>query len=128
MSNKILCIVESAYRGTLEEQDDSIMWLTQALGKAGGQMSVVLRGNAVNYAVKAQNPAGVTIGSLAIEHPIDPTADIARMRKAGIPVYLVREDMERRGLSRQALVDDIELVGQHDLAGMFGNYDHVWHW
>lgn len=128
MSKKILCIVESAYRGTLEEQDDSIMWLTQALGKAGGQMSVVLRGNAVNYAVKAQNPVGVSIGKLAIEHPIDPTADIARMKGAGIPVYLVQEDLAKRGIGAQALVGDVQLIAQRELAGMFAGYDHVWHW
>jgi sulfur relay (sulfurtransferase) DsrF/TusC family protein len=128
MNKKILCIVESAYRGTLEEQDDSIMWLTQAIGKAGGQMSVVLRGNAVNYAVKAQNPSGVTIGKLAIERPIDPTADIARMKQAGIAVYLVKEDLDKRGIGQQALIGDVELLGQRDLAGMFAGFDHVWHW
>ena len=128
MGKKILCIVESAYRGTLEEQDDSIMWLTQALGKAGGQMSVVLRGNAVNYAVKAQNPSGVAIGKLAIEHPIDPTADIARMKGAGIPVYLIKEDLERRGIVTHALIGDMQLIAQRELAGLFANYDHVWHW
>ena len=124
---KILCIVESAYRGTLEEQDDSIIWLTQALAKAGGQMSVVLRGNAVNYAVAAQNPKGVTIGKLEIENPVAPTREIARMKSAGIPVYLIREDLERRGIAASAVVGDVEMVSQGQLAGLCGKFEQVWH-
>ncbi len=66
---KILCVVETAYRGTQEEQDDAVLWLTHALKKAGSEMGVLLRGNAVNYAVASQDPTGVVIGKLPIEHP-----------------------------------------------------------
>ena len=60
---KILCIVETAYRGTQEEQDDAVLWFTHALRKAGGVMGVLLRGNAVSYAVRGQDPHGIVIGN-----------------------------------------------------------------
>ncbi len=125
---KILCVVETPYRGTLEEQDDATLWLTHALKKAGSEMGVLLRGNAVNYAVASQDPAGVVIGKLSIEHPPYPHKDLLKMKEAGIPVRVVREDAEERGISPQSLVKNFTLVSGSELAGLFSQYDQVWHW
>ena len=124
----ILCIVESAYRGTQEEQDDAVLWLTQALSKAGGSMGVLLRGNAVNYAVAAQDPTGVVIGKLSIERPLHPQKDLLKMKEGGIPVYVVKEDAEERGIARQSMIGEVELVSNSDLPGLFARYDQVWQW
>ncbi len=125
---KILCVVETPYRGTLEEQDDATLWLTHALKKAGSEMGVLLRGNAVNYAVASQDPAGVVIGKLSIEHPCYPNEDLLKMKQAGIPVRVVREDVEERGISLESLVKDFELISGSELPNLFSQYDQVWHW
>lgn len=125
---KILCVVETPYRGTLEEQDDAVLWLTHALKNAGSEMGVLLRGNAVNYAVVAQDPAGVVIGKLPIEHPVYPHQDLLKMKKAGIPVHVVREDLGERGIPVESLVKDFELVSRSQLPDLFAQYDQVWHW
>ena len=125
---KILCVVETPYRGTLEEQDDATLWLTHSLKNAGGNMGVLLRGNAVNYAVAAQDPAGVVIGKLPIEHPVYPQKNLLKMKQAGIPVHVIREDVEERGIPLESLVKDFTLISGSELPNLFSQYDQVWHW
>ena len=75
---KILSIVETAYRATIEEQDDTILWLNHMFKNSGADISVLLRANAVNYAVKGQNASGLAFGDSSMVHAPEIDKDVAQ--------------------------------------------------
>ena len=125
---KILSIAERAYHGTIEEQDDTILWMTHILKNAGADISLLLRGNAVNYAVVGQDASGLSFGGVELDVPPTLDKDVANIVEAGIPTYVVREDLEDRGIGQQEIAKGVNLVGRGDVADLFDSHDTIWHW
>jgi hypothetical protein len=129
MAKRSLNIVETAYRAVMEEQDDTILWLLAAMQGAGGVHTVVLRGNAVNYAVAGQGAPGLTVGQWKQTQAPRMDRDVVDlMENRRIPVYVVEEDLAERGVGREELVPRVKLVSRKALPALFAEYEMVSHW
>ena len=129
MAKKTLNIVESAYRAVMEEQDDTILWVLAAMQGAGGEHTVVLRGNAVNYAVAGQGAPGLTLGEWKQTQAPRMDKDVIDLiEKRKIPVYVIEEDLAARGIEKSALVPGAKLLGSKMLPNLLAEYQIVSHW
>ena len=129
MAKKSLNIVELAYRAVMEEQDDTILWLLAAMQGAGGAHTVVLRGNAVNYAIAGQGVSGLTVGEWKQTQAPKMDRDVIDlMENRKIPVYIVEEDLTERGIASNELVPGVKLVSRKALPTLFADYEIVSHW
>ena len=124
---KALNVIASAYRATLEEQDDTIVWLSHALRGAGAQVDVLLRGNAVNSA-RGQDASGLEFGRWKQTQPPRIESDVASLIAKGAAVYALAEDLAERGLAEADIVSGVEPVSMRDLVALLPRYAHVWFW
>lgn len=125
---KALQIIESAYRCTIEEQDDPSVWISQAMKGAGADLDILLRGNAVNYAVSGQDASGLVFGNKPQTQPPKLDQDLHRAIEKGITVYIVADDVKSRGIPEGKMINGVTQIARQDLPGLFGNYDQIWHW
>jgi sulfur relay (sulfurtransferase) DsrF/TusC family protein len=113
----------------MEEQDDTILWLLAAMQGAGAEHTVVLRGNAVNYAVAGQGVPGLTVGEWKQTQAPKMDRDVLDLiEKRKIPVYVVAEDLSDRGIESSELVPGVQLLSRNELPALFGEYAVVSHW
>ena len=113
MSKKILQIVETAYRATLEEQDDPVLWLVTSLRGNGADTDVLLRGNAVNYVVRDQDASGLQFGERRQTQPPRLADDVRRLGEKGVRVFYVEDDAKRRGIARDEIIDGPTPIAAH---------------
>ncbi len=125
---KVLQIVATAYRATLEEQDDPIIWISHAMKGAGADLDVLLRGNAVNYAVAAQDATGLSFGDWQQSQPPDLAGDISGLAAKDVNVFVVQDDLDERGLRDTPLVAGIETLSRGRLPALLNDYDQIWNW
>lgn len=125
---RVLQIIAPAYRATLEEQDDTVLWFTRAIRAAGAQADVLLQCSAVNYAVQAQDAGGLRLGAWRQVHPPDIAGELGALIAGGARVAAIREDLEDRGIAEKQLVAGVELLGRRSLAALYGQYDRIWKW
>ena len=125
---KTLSIIETAYRATLEEQDDTIVWITHAMTGAGADLGVLLRGNAVNYAVRGQAVVPLSFGGRTQANAPDVAGQVAGLVGKGVGVFVVQDDLEARGIGGGELIEGLKPVSRTDLPGLLESHDRVWHW
>jgi sulfur relay (sulfurtransferase) DsrF/TusC family protein len=118
---------ERVYRATIEEQDDTILWFNRTLKNAGVDIAILLRANAVNYAVQGQDASGLRFGQLSQTNPPKLDQDVAALIEKGVPVYVVKEDTGERGLGEEDLVCGVQPVSRSMLPQLLDQFDHIWH-
>ncbi len=129
MAKKTLNIVESAYRAVMEEQDDTILWVLAAMQGAGAEHTVVLRSNAVNYAVTGQGAPGMCVGEWKQTGAPKMDRDVADLiEKRKMTVYVIEEDLEQRGIEKSELMSGIELIPRSRLSGLCEEHTVVSRW
>lgn len=123
-----LNIIESAYRATIEEQDDTVIWITHAMKGAGAELTVLLRGNAVNYTVIGQKAPQISFGEWQQTHPAQIDQDLVALMGKGVSVYVSEEDLAQRGISLSALISGVKTVNREGVLDLVENHDRIWHW
>jgi sulfur relay (sulfurtransferase) DsrF/TusC family protein len=124
---KYLSIIDSAYRATVEEQDDTAMWFTHAMKNGGADVSILLRGDAVNYAVQNQDAKGLRFGSRAVKGP-DIVRDIKAVVDKKIPLFVVSDDLVERGIPTSQLVTGVEQIPRAKIAKLIEGHDRILSW
>jgi sulfur relay (sulfurtransferase) DsrF/TusC family protein len=125
---KVLNVIRTAYRGTLEEQDDTIVWITHAMKGAGAELDVLLRGSAVNYAAKAQEVSPMSFGQRTQKNAPRLARDVSALIDKGVAVYIVDEDLAERGIADNDLIAGVARIKRAEMPKLFDGYDHVWAW
>jgi hypothetical protein len=98
------------------------------LQTAGLDMTILLRANAVNYAVRGQDSSGLRFGKLDVAHPPALDADLAALIDHDVPVYYVADDAHTRGIAPATMIDGVQPVQADDLATLFELYEQIWLW
>ena len=124
---RYLSIIDSAYRATIGEQDDTAVWFTHAMKNGGADISILLRGDAVNYAVLNQDAKGLRFGSRAVKGP-DMVRDVKAVIDKKVPLYVVSDDLAERGIQPSQLIPGIEQVQRSAIPKLLENHDRVLTW
>ncbi len=125
---KVLQVIDQAFRTTGEEQDDTILWLTQCMQGAGANLEVLLTGHGVFYSVQSRAQPLLAFGNWKQTEPADITQDLRRLREKGVPVYAVREELMERGLFGLPVQPGVEVISRDAVTQLYENADQIWHW
>jgi hypothetical protein len=128
LAKRQLHLIDAAYRATLEEQDDTIVWLCHALRGAGAELDVLLSGNAVGYGLRGQHVAPLQFGSRRQRQAPDLAGDLAGLLGKRVACFYVEEDAAERGVEPAELLEGLVPISRTKLAGLFARYDQIHRW
>ncbi|NGO12377.1 hypothetical protein G5C60_33430 [Streptomyces sp. HC44] len=119
-----LAIVERAYRGAVEVAYFDALFLGIEIHRQLG-LDLLLRGEAVTYAVDAPPPEPLLVGKRLLDTLDAPRADLLRLRDLGVGIRVESEDLAALGLSADRLIDGAECVAAGEFTACWPDYDRI---
>ena len=127
MPKKILSVLAHTEYGNLEDSDIGLF--ASAFASVAGQpLTLLLREEAVNYAVRGQEGTGIKIAGAVVQPGFLIETDLRSVHQANTPLYAIQEDVEERGLRKDELIEGIQLLSRTELAKFVDQFDTVWNW
>lgn len=127
--NDYLVIIEDGYRGSIESQFVDMLYFIREMNrqfdKIDSGVDVVLRGSAVTYAVPGPVPS-IRVGDRKVDTLTDPHESLRRLIGEGAKVRVEEDDLRTLGLTKDDLLDNVELVSSNETALFWKDYRHVW--
>ena len=127
MAKKILSVLAHTEYGNLEDSDIGLF--ASAFSSVAGQpLTLLLREDAVNYAVRGQDGTGIRIAGAVVQPGFLIETDLTSCRQSNIPVYAVQEDLETRGIKKDELIAGVQLLSTKEMGKFIDQFDTVWNW
>ena len=117
---RVLQVIGPSYRLSREEHGSSVVWDTRALAGGAGAFGLLLRADAVAYAMRGA-------GAASAPESHDGASDgVARLVENGVDVRYVEEDARERGLESLHLIDGVRPLKESDVPRHLSGYELVW--
>ena len=125
---KVLNIVSTGYRATLEEQDDTVLWFSQSLRRAGAEVDILLCGSAANYVIRGQSVKPIAIGTRTQRNAPDVHGQLDELARSGAAIFVLDQDLESYALRDCPRLDQVRLIRAAELGRFVSGYEAVWQW
>jgi len=96
--------------------------------RSGADITLLLMGNAVHYAVYGQQLPPLSFGTAVITFPPRLDQALRKAIQASVKLVLLRDDVEMRGIPASALMPEAEQISCEQRADFLHGFDIVWHW
>lgn len=128
MTARNLAIIERSFYGTIEKQYDENLWLAHVLKKMGDELSLLLRGNAVLYAISGSEPSPLHIGDISLHHLPDYYQSLQNLVAADVDVFIIADDCYRLNIKPADLYSAVKVVSEAYMACLLETFDNIWFW
>jgi sulfur relay (sulfurtransferase) DsrF/TusC family protein len=127
MPKKILSVLSHTEYGNLEDSDIGLF--ASAFAPVAGQsMTLLLTEDSVNYAVQGQDGTGIKIAGTPVQPGFLIETDLESLKQSNIPVYVLKDDLDERGLKKDELIGSVQLLSRSELGKFIDQFDTVWNW
>ena len=127
MPKKILSVLSHTEYGNLEDSDIGL-FASAFAPVTSTQMTLLLSEDAVNYAVRGQDGTGIKIAGGTVQPGFLIETDLQSLQDSKIPVYAVKDDLEKRGLSERDLISGVKILRKDEFGKFVDQFDTVWNW
>lgn len=128
MGKRFLAIIEKAYRGTVERQYNHVLYTLHALRTMRGEFGILLKGNAVFFALQGQTRHTLTIGEISLTGLPHYESAITALINDGVEIFVSSEDRKKLNMDPSRLILGVNEIDQETITQLFESYDYVWFW